>query len=61
LRFKERREISFRVVSGEANSAPIDTFDEWLCKKLLDLFEEYDEKDILMQTKQGYSSSCFLK
>ena len=52
-RFLKRREISFRVLSGEANSAPKVTVDDWLCNKLPGLLEEYDKNDIFNADETG--------
>ena len=45
-RFIKRGEITFGNISGEANSVPKDTVDEWLGNKLPSLLQEGDAKEI---------------
>ena len=52
-RFKKRRAITFRIVSGEANSVPKDIVDDWLCNELPSLLEEYDPKDVFNADETG--------
>eukprot|EP00795_Rhopilema_esculentum_P012772 gene12772-3505_t len=52
-RFKRRRAITFRIVSGEANSVSKVIVDDWLCNKLPSLLEEYDPKDVFNADETG--------
>ena len=52
-RFKKRREVTFRMVSGEANSVPKNIVDDFLHNKLPKLLEEYEPKDIFNADETG--------
>ena len=51
-RFRNRHNIVFRTVSGEANAAPQETISEWK-EKLPSLLQNYDERDIFNLDETG--------
>lgn len=51
-RFKKRREVTFRTVSGEANAAPQQIVDDWK-RKLPEMLKKYHPKDIFNADETG--------
>jgi len=54
VQFTKRREVTYRVINGEANSVPESIIDDFLYNKLPNLFQGYDPKVILKVDETGH-------
>ena len=52
-RFKRRKDVTFRVISGEAHSAPQQSVDHWLKNELPKILLRYEEKDVFNADETG--------
>jgi len=58
-RFKDRHGLVYKKLVGESAEVSVESTDAWL-ESLPFLLRGYDPRVYTMQTRQGYSSTCFL-
>ncbi|GFR65308.1 tigger transposable element-derived protein 6 [Elysia marginata] len=58
-KFKQRRGITFRVISGEAAAAPKDEAQNWASNALQKILKEYSPEDVYNADETGLFFQCY--